>query len=159
MWGSRSSLSDALGSKPPLHTRIARTGLGLVQFSASPLSRIPKFRRGTETKLVFFPYIQGSEGPILDLSPPLLLIYFVPHRSLLRRGSRWVSLKKIAVMKKQEVRGGRWEEGNNRTLCFLFPLTIVPCAFLFCFSRPPYDEKRPLRRREPAPSSSSWPLF
>ena len=32
-------------------------------------------------------------------------------------------------MKKQEARGGRWEEGNNRTLCFLFPLPIVPCAF------------------------------
>ena len=145
-------MSDALGSKPPLHTRIARTGLGLVQFSASPLSGIPKFRRGTETKLVFFPYIQGSEGLILDLSPPFLLIYFLPHRSLLRRGSRWVSHKNSSNEKTGGARGtmGR---GNNRTLCFLFPLPIVPCAFFFFFL------PASLRRKEASTKERAGTVF
>ena len=52
------SLSVSLGSKPSPRTPITRTGLGPVQFSASPLSDIPKFREERERGWSFS--IQGS---------------------------------------------------------------------------------------------------
>ena len=54
------SLSDALGSKPSLHTPITRTGLGPVQFSASSLSDIPIFREERERGWSFFQIYKGQ---------------------------------------------------------------------------------------------------
>ena len=57
---------------------------------------------------------------------------------------------KIAIIEKRKARGGRWEEemaGAEASLP-LFSLPIVPrilCFFLL--PSPPYDTKRPLRRK------------
>ena len=148
------SLSDAPGSEPSPHTPITRTGLRPVQFSASSLSDIPKFREERERGCCFFFPLKGrSEGLILDLSH---VVYFLSPAPLSppQRLPLGIPIK-IAVMEKQEARGGRWEEVKDRSL----PLPIMPPRSLFLSPQPRYDTKRPLRRRESAPPFSSWLLF
>ena len=50
-------------------------------------------------------------------------------------------------------RGGRWEEGTGLGVALsLFPSHRPKRAFFFPSPQPPYDTKRPLRRREDDPA-------
>ena len=59
-----------------------------------------------------------------------------------------ITTVKIAIIEKRKARGGRWEGGNggNRGLAAsLFPSHRPPHDF--SSPQPPYDTKRPLRRK------------
>ena len=72
------------------------------------------------------------------------LLLFPPQRFLLG-----ITTVKIAIIEKRKARGGRWEGGNGRSrglASSLFPSHRPPMPF-FPSPQPPYDTKRPSRRK------------
>ena len=124
MWGKPVGRAR-FRSKPSPNTPITRTSLEPVQFSASPLSELPNFSEQRKRGWSFS--IQGSvRGTIiLDLSH---VVYFLSPAPLSPPQTLPLGIPiKIAVMEKQEARGGRWEEVKDGSL----PLPIVPRVLFF----------------------------